>query len=67
LFHIIVLNFEKGDGFLKYSEFKDFLKKNPYCFRPLREQKKEFDQKVARAEKRSIVFVESKNNYESQR
>ncbi len=44
---------------LNYNELKDFLKKNPYCFQPLDEQKKEFDQKVNIAEGKTIQFIEA--------
>ncbi|MBP7176578.1 MAG: hypothetical protein KBA53_10270 [Thermoclostridium sp.] len=44
---------------MNYNELKDFLKKNPYCFQPLDEQKKEFDQKVNIAEGKTIQFIEA--------
>jgi hypothetical protein len=44
---------------VNYNELKDFLKKNPYCFQPLEERKREFDQRVRRAEKKTIQFVEA--------
>ncbi len=51
----------KGDEDVKYSELKDFLKKNPYCFQPLEERKREFDQRVNQAERKTIQFVEAQN------
>jgi len=44
---------------VNYNELKDFLKKNPYCFQPLEERKREFDQRVNRAERKTIQFVEA--------
>ncbi len=45
---------------MNYTELKDLLKKNPYCFQPLEERKREFDQRVSRAERKTIQFVEAK-------
>jgi hypothetical protein len=42
---------------LKYTEFKEFLEKHPYCFTPNKEKQKEFDRRVATAEKRPIIFA----------
>ncbi|NLO40247.1 MAG: hypothetical protein GX115_12365 [Ruminiclostridium sp.] len=44
---------------MNYSELREFLKKNPYCFQPLEERKREFDQKVNTTEGKIIQFVES--------
>lgn len=44
---------------MNYIELKDFLKKNPYCFQPLDERKREFDQRVSKAERKTIQFVEA--------
>jgi len=56
--YIISENRKKELNFvLKYTEFKEFLQKHPYCFTPIREKQKEFDRRVASAEKRPIVFA----------
>jgi len=44
---------------LKYGEMKEILEKYPYCFQPIDEQKKEFDQKVANSEMQPIIFAEN--------
>lgn len=42
---------------LKYTELKEVLKKYPHCFRPLKEQQREFDRMVALSERKPIVFA----------
>ncbi len=46
---------------LNYNELKDFLKKNPFCFQPMDERKKEFDQRVIHSERKVIQFIEARN------
>ncbi len=46
---------------LNYNELKDFLKKNPFCFQPVAERKKEFDQRVIHSERKVIQFTEARN------
>ncbi len=44
---------------LNYKELKDFLRKNPFCFQSMEERKREFDQRVSKAERKTINFVEA--------
>ncbi len=49
---------------MKYEELKEYLKKNPYCFRTIEEKEKEFDLKIMEREGRKIVFAKaSKDKY----
>lgn len=47
---------------MKYNELKEFLEKHPDCFTPNKEKQRQFDRKVATAEKRPIIFA----NHEEQ-
>jgi len=62
LIHIMV---RKREGrAMKYEELKEYLKKNPYCFRTIEEKEKEFDLKIMEREGRKIVFAKaSKDKY----
>lgn len=44
---------------LNYNELKDILRKNPFCFQSMEERKREFDQRVSKAERKNIQFVEA--------
>lgn len=43
---------------MNYHELKDYLKKNPYCFRPSKERQDEFNQKIIAFEGRDINFID---------
>lgn len=42
---------------MKYEEIKEYLKKNPYCFRTVEEKEEEFDLRVIKREGRNINFI----------
>lgn len=44
---------------LNYGELKEFLKKNPFCFQPMNDRRREFDRRVSISEKKPITFVEA--------
>lgn len=44
---------------MKYEELKEYLKKNPYCFRTIEEREKEFDLKIIKREGRNIHFTKA--------
>lgn len=44
---------------MKYEEVREYLKKNPYCFRTTEEKEKEFDLKIMQREGRKIDFAKT--------
>jgi hypothetical protein len=64
LLHIIVWKREVED--MKYEELKEYLKKNPFCFRTIEEKEKEFDLKIIKREGKNINFTRAardRSNY----
>ncbi|MGI6622723.1 MAG: hypothetical protein ACOX4T_06245 [Acetivibrionales bacterium] len=51
---------------MKYEELKEYLKKNPFCFRTIEEKEKEFDLKIIKREGKNINFTRAardRSNY----
>jgi len=50
----------EGEGeHMKYEEVRDYLKKNPYCFRTNEERENEFNLRIMRREGRNIHFAKA--------
>ncbi|MGI6085094.1 MAG: hypothetical protein ACOYIF_06570 [Acetivibrionales bacterium] len=48
---------------MKYEEIRQYLKRNPYCFRTTREREEEMNEKIMKREGKKIIFAQSSNRY----
>ena len=48
---------------MKYEELRQYLKKNPYCFRTMKEREEEINNKIMEHEGRRIIFAQPSNRY----
>lgn len=51
---------------MKYEELKEYLKKNPYCFRTVEERENEFDHRVNEYEGKRVQCTRCKTRYNTE-
>ncbi|HHU89944.1 MAG TPA: hypothetical protein GXZ22_02670 [Clostridiaceae bacterium] len=51
---------------MKYEELRQYLKKNPYCFRTMKEREEEINNKIMEHEGRRIIFAQPSNRYHNE-
>ena len=51
---------------MKYEEMKEYLKKNPYCFRTVEEREEEFNYRINAYEGKRVQFTKCKPRYNTE-